>query len=266
MSIHSQQDTPMQNQEASPLMRGGHEEAARFEQGDQLPVAPQNPSPINIIWFAAAGAIILGAIMGGLACTFSLEWVDALEMAYLGVFGLVMAVLDTPVLTNIKIIPQLRIAIGRYVHLLTRVAGKGLVFLFLGCVLWSSMWANLENAFLLFCSVLFGGFVVLVGLTTGAVSVSKSISLDKVRKHFRQDGGAIGQGALPGMYQKHARLQPGLGVSPLEFNGMVNDCRGVNFDEGDLRLIFNALASAPRRNVISLADLQAWISGPMVLL
>jgi len=87
----------------------------------------------------------------------------------------------------------------------------------------------------------------LVGLATGAVAASKSVSLDKVRKHFRQDGEAVGQGALSGMYQKHARLQPGLGVSPLEFNGMVNDCRGVSFDEGDLRLIFNALASTPRR-------------------
>merc|ERR1719460_2776978 len=90
----------------------------------------------------------------------SLEWVDALEMAYLFLFGLLLATVDTPLFTSLGMVVHIRQACNRFLALVTRVTGKGIVYMFLGCTLWSSMWENLEDGIELFLTFFLGIFIV----------------------------------------------------------------------------------------------------------
>merc|ERR1712232_224449 len=134
--------------------------------------------------------------------------------------------------------------------------GKSLVLFFLGSALFASMWTNLESPILLFLAVILGLFTVAVGILSGVMAVVKSVSLDKVRKYFRMDGEAVGQNALSSAYAKHALLQPQLGLTQSEFNKLAEDAKGVAFAASDLPLIFNALSSSPKKDAITLTDLQ----------
>merc|ERR1719428_2311134 len=102
---------------------------------------------------------------------FSFEWVDALEMGYLFLFGMLLAVLDTPLFNQMQIVAEIRVAIGKYIAILQRVTGKGATYIFLGCALWSSMFANVEGGFMLFVAALIGIFVVFIGVFSLAIAV-----------------------------------------------------------------------------------------------
>jgi hypothetical protein len=250
-----------QHPEFSPLIRA---EGQHDASGGQEKVM-RTTNPVNLLWFAAAASIVFGAFLGAVACLTSFEWVDSLEMCYLLVFGALLAVLDMP---NLKVIDasHMRLRITRYMHLLTRVSGKSIVLFFLGCALFSAMWSNLEHVVLLVLAVVIGVFVAGVGLISIAIGLLKSTNLDRLRQHFRQDGEAVGHNALLHMYERHARLQPQLGMTPQEFNEMATEARGIAFERSDLPLIFNALSSSPKKDALTLTDLHAWVQGSMVFL
>merc|ERR1719464_1078351 len=98
---------------------------------------------MNLVFFAGACCLILGSFVGFLVSFFRFELdllTDVIEMAYIFMFGVILAVLDTPFFKTIKAMGDFKMYIGKYVNILTRVTGKGLAFLFLGsdlfCVLW----------------------------------------------------------------------------------------------------------------------------------
>jgi len=155
-----------------------------------------------------------------------------------------------------QIVLDMRTAIGKYIAALQRVTGKGVTYVFLGSALWSSMFANMSG-FLLFVSALIGIFVVFIGVVSLVVAVLKSRNLDLVRQELRKDGA----GSLQTMYDMHAKMHPQYGITQEEFKKLTPYARGVVFEPPDIRLIFNALSSNPRRDVISRDDLAAWVNG-----
>lgn len=199
---------------------------------------------------------MIGSLISFISELFSLEWIDALEMSYLFLFGFLLAVLDTPLFNQVQVVSELSAAIGKYVAVLQRVTGKGCAYIFLGCALWSSMFANVEGGFLLFLAVLIGLFVVFVGVFSLVVAILKSRNLNLVRLELRKEPMSLKQ-----MYDMHAKMNPTAGITMEEFKKMTPYARGVSFEQGDIKLIFIALSSNPRRDVISLEDLTAWVNG-----
>lgn len=216
---------------------------------------------MNLIWFAAACCVMIGAFVSFLSELFSLEWVDALEMGYLFIFGLILAVLDTPLFNQVQGVMEMKTAVGKYIAVLQRVTGKGCTYIFLGCALWSSMFSNIEGGFLLFLGTLIGLFVVVIGVFSVAIAILKSRNLDLVRKELRKEPSSLRQ-----MYDMHAKMNPTAGITQEEFKKMTPYARGVSFEQGDIKLIFNALSTHPRREMISLDDLTAWVNGGMVFI
>jgi len=211
---------------------------------------------MNLMWFAAACSVMLGSLISCIDLIFSLEWVDALEMMYLFMFGVLLAVLDTPLFNQVNFVSEMRTAIGKYAAVLQRVTGKGGAYIFLGCALWSSMFANVEGGFMLVLAALIGGFVVLVGTFSIVIAILKSRNLNLVRLELGKDPTSLKQ-----MYDMHAKMNPMAGITQEEFKKMTPYARGVSFEAPDIKLVFNALSSNPRRDVISLDDLTAWING-----
>lgn len=224
------------------------------------PYKMSSTNPINLIWFAAACCVMIGSLIGFFSEFFSLQWVDAVENVYFFAAGALLACLDTPLFNNMLVVTDMRNAIGKYIAALQRVTGKGVTYIFLGCALWSSMFANMSG-FLLFLSAFIGLFVVFIGVVSLVVAILKSRNLDLVRLELRKDGA----GSLQTMYDMHAKMHPQMGITQEEFKKLTPYARGVVFEQPDIRLIFNALCSNPRREYLSLQDLQAWVNGPHMI-
>lgn len=212
--------------------------------------------PWSFMWFGAALCVMTGAIIGFVNLVISLEWVDALEMAYLFLFGLLLATIDTPLCPTFNFVNTIRQGAHRFVAVLTRMTGKGVVYMFLGCTLWSSMWSNLEGAFILLLAVILGSCIFLAGLISVFLGICKSVNLNHVRlelqKHQNWDQ----------MYDTHAKTVPSSGMTKEEFNKMAQYLRGVSFEGTDLNFVMNCLSSDPHRMFLTRKDIEEWaISG-----
>uniref|UniRef100_A0A7S1A505 Uncharacterized protein n=1 Tax=Noctiluca scintillans TaxID=2966 RepID=A0A7S1A505_NOCSC len=194
--------------------------------------------------------------MAAILLFLTLQWVDALEMVYLLLFGIILLVMDSPFFVKMSFVPDMRRFVARYANILTRAVGKGVTYFFLGCALGSGIWSNFESTMFLTIGTILTLAVIYVGLASVTFGAIKSHSLERVKKAL---GGAP-------MYMKHARMQPGLGITPEEFNNMTSTERGVVFSGSDLRLIFNALSNDPYKQAISSADFEAWARGGCVVL
>lgn len=264
------------NNSANYPNAGGLPPAAGAAGGNRLTAT----SDWSVGFFMAACSIMLGSFIGGIALFFSFELVDFLEMAYLFLFGAVLALMDTPCFKAMKTVKDHREYFSKYVNLLTRVTGKGITFLFLGTSLFSSMWDNLEGAGLEFLAFVLCLLPVLVGLAALVIGFIKSSKLNRARAQMVQ-----AETDLAMIYNQYARTYPGEqgGLIMLEFNDLTNKFAGIKWEDADLKLIFNALVSNPAwrpSNVsaqsqygqtvemakIPREDLVAWVRGGMVWL
>eukprot|EP00439_Symbiodinium_sp_Y106_P037025 s2412_g4.t1 len=232
-------------------------------------------------FFAASCSIMLGSFIGGLCLFFSFELVDFLETCYLMLFGGVLALMDTPCFKTMKTVKDHREYFSKYIGILTRVTGKGIAFLFLGCSLFSTLWDNLESTFMKFLAFVLCVLPMLVGVAALVIGFIKSQKLNKAREALAsQISDSIGT-----LYDQYARTYPGLhgGLTMVEFGDLTDKLAGFKWEDTDLKLIFNALVSNPawRANAtgfgshggqtIDLAripreDLLGWVRGGIVWL
>lgn len=227
------------------------------------------------VFFAASMCIVVGSLVGGFALFFSLEPVDFIQMSYFLMFGLMLAVLDTPFLHGSKPLMDAKMYIGKYVQFATRLTGKGITLIFLGSALFMTMWDNLEGGIMMFLSVVLCLTPGVVGIYGVVVGLLKSSKLDKARRQVQM---VIDQRFD---YFAHTRGGPSGGLNMTEFNSLTMENGGFKFDPSDLRLIFNALISnpswrgynaqhatgnMPEEPRIPKQDLLDWCAGGMVLL
>lgn len=250
------------------------------EYGGGMPAAGQANFDWSVVFFAAACSIMLGAFIGGIALFFSFELVDFIEMCYMLLFGGVLAVMDTPCFKTLKTVKDHREYFSKYVNLLTRLMGKGITFLFLGCSLFSGMWDNLESNLLLFLAFILCLLPVVVGVAAVGIGFMKSQKLTKARLPLAQD-----ETEALRQFDQCARTYPypshqGGGLTQAEFSDLTNKSAGIKWEDSDLKLIFNALVSNPawRTNHTSAGgqqgelakmpkeDFMAWVSGGVVWL
>jgi len=250
----------------------------------------QTPSRMNLVFFAGACCLILGSFIGFIISFFRFELVDAIEMAYIFIFGVILAVLDTPFFKTIKAMGDFKMYIGKYINILLRVTGKGLAFLFLGsdlfCVLWELGRDDEASSHVLIqvFAVLACFIPVVVGLAAIVIGIMKSWKLQKARKHIEMAG------TLEQRYNEWAQTYRDVqgsqgGLTPLEFNQQTIDNGGFKWEDADLKLIFNALVSNPAWRInaastqggpggrsaadepkIPKEDLMSWVKGGMVFL
>mmetsp|Transcript_54292 Transcript_54292/g.151101 ORF Transcript_54292/g.151101 Transcript_54292/m.151101 type:complete len:315 (-) Transcript_54292:124-1068(-) len=204
----------------------------------------QTSTYMNLVFFAAACCIMVGAFLGGIALFFNGSLVDFLNLTYILIFGAIFAVLDTPFFKMFKICQDMKVWIGKYVNILTRVTGKGVCFIFLGCALNSAMFSNLNNGFMDFIAVVLNLFVIIVGIAAVAIGIVKSQKLRRAQRELMN-------GVLANRYGEFAVQFPEKdwgaqsGLTPQEFNNLTTENARLTWDETDLQLIFNALVRHP---------------------
>merc|ERR1719352_621288 len=178
-------------------------------------------------------------------------------MGYLFSLGLLLAIVDAPIPSVPGgLIADTRLAVNRYCNIMMRVTGKGVVYMFVGCTMWSAMLANLKDLFLQLCAVFLGAVVFITGLVSICQGLFKSRNLNLVRNELRRDGG----NGVQQMYNQHCS-HPQAGLTPDEFSKMTAYVRGVAFEPNDIPVIFNALSSEPNKQHITFRDLGGWVQG-----
>jgi len=215
--------------------------------------------PWTFMWFGAALCVMVGSCISAIDETFSLEWVDALEMAYLFLFGLLLAIVDTPLFTQMSFVTHIRQSCNRFIAILTRVTGKGIVYMFLGCTLWSSMWTNLEGGMLLFVAFVLGIVIFFTGIVSIILGIIKSRNLNGVREALKKDS------KVQEVYDQYARMNHAYGLTPEEFERMSMSFH-YKFEGSDLKLVFGGISSDPTRMYISLEDMYQWVNGGMIFI
>eukprot|EP00928_Gymnodinium_smaydae_P066483 TRINITY_DN4948_c0_g4_i1.p1 TRINITY_DN4948_c0_g4~~TRINITY_DN4948_c0_g4_i1.p1 ORF type:complete len:344 (+),score=73.82 TRINITY_DN4948_c0_g4_i1:156-1034(+) len=239
----------------------------------------QTTTSMNIVFFAAACCIMGGAFISSIWYFFEFSFkgfVNNLNMMYMFMLGGVLAILDTPIFKTVKKVHDLKFFITKYASFVTRVTGKGICFVFLGCSLLSSMWHNENNAFMQFLAVLINGFVIFVGVAAIVIGGMKSQKLRQVQIK-------LGQGVLEQNYPHCAKKYPPSlgplksGLTPMEFNELTKGQGCPNWDDADLKLIFNTLCTVPAWRVqpggnpaddqkLLEQDLKDWVYGGTVWL
>lgn len=248
---------------------------------------------MNLVFFAGACCLIVGSFIGFIIALCGYSFVNVIAMVYISILGVIFAVLDTPFFKTIKAMGDLKMYIGKYLAILTRVTGKGLAFLLFGsdlfCVLreLARDHEKPQKVFIQVFAVLVCFIPVAVGLSAIFIGCMKSWKLQKARNHI--DMGA----SLEQRYDQWARTYPEAhqgGVTPggltqSEFNQLTMDNGGFKWEDADLKLIFNALVSNPSWRInatstqggpggrsasdeprIPKEDLMSWVKGGMVFL
>eukprot|EP00929_Paragymnodinium_shiwhaense_P120455 TRINITY_DN92406_c0_g1_i1.p1 TRINITY_DN92406_c0_g1~~TRINITY_DN92406_c0_g1_i1.p1 ORF type:complete len:363 (+),score=44.25 TRINITY_DN92406_c0_g1_i1:119-1207(+) len=240
----------------------------------------------NWLLFAAACCLMFCSLISFIGLMFAMSVADSLNFVYTFVFGTLLALLEKPFFPNIAGFRDMKAWIQKYCGLLTRIAGKGIVYVFLGCSLMSTMCSNLgDSSFIVFIAVVCNSYVILVGLGVIVISYFKSNKLAKVQAQLRN-------GTLEQRFPQYAHTYPypqmgaQSGLTMFEFNVLTKDVCSADWEEPDLQLIFLALcqhpywrpqpgrAQAQAQNPrgsdsdlkVTMADLQAWVQGGWVWL
>lgn len=147
----------------------------------------QRDATLQLMFFVAAVCCIVAGIIGTI-CTIVnplnlFEPLDLLDELYLIVFGVVLFVMDAPL--NLRGILNAKNIIGRYCRLITRITGKGLFCVFLGCFAFGTMWEEDASGFL---SVILCSYIAGLGIFMVMLGITKSIKLNAVRLELQQAG------------------------------------------------------------------------------
>merc|ERR1719379_3397967 len=198
----------------------------------------------------AVGAGVIGVLD---LAFFAFAPFDLINELYLLVFGVLMLTIDFPV-PHPKV-REYKLTIYKYLLFMTRFTGRGFWYLFLGTMIFASLWDLNISPFLGF---FLGGYVVILGGASIFFGVQKSMKLEAVRKSVMQRSNS---GGGPG------DMCPPAGLPPPQFNEMANSLCGKKFDEEELHYIVDALSFTVKSdNVISKDEFTEWTRGRMTIL
>lgn len=220
-----------------------------MEQGKKFPMT------WKLLFFVAACCVTAAGVIGTLAFAFTtIQPFGLLDQIYLLIFGLFMVVVDCPFPH-----PQIKAAklvIYKYFLFMTRFSGRGLWYLFLGCMSFGCLWDNNISPLLGF---FIGGYVVGLGGASTFFGIQKSLKLDKVRKAVASQMASRGGGVEV--------FVPPNGMTAQMFNEMSHSHTNISFTDEELEYIMNALSATVKADaIISREEFAEWQRGRMTLM
>mmetsp|Transcript_1655 Transcript_1655/g.3624 ORF Transcript_1655/g.3624 Transcript_1655/m.3624 type:complete len:247 (+) Transcript_1655:171-911(+) len=212
------------------------------------------------------------AFFGGAAIVFStaigtaLHWVGHPTFApgtffceiFLMIFGLIMLILDTPVphLNNHKHVRFARFQIYKYTLFLTRFMGRGAWYMFLGTVVFATLYDTGINLIL---GGLFTAYLELLGAVALAKGFLMSHKLNRVRENI------LGSGLSAERYL--ASNQKALSIDQFAILVKSATQEVELFTRDELEYVISAMSFTPFNDGhVSLEELQYWLApGPAMM-
>lgn len=225
--------------------------------------------------FAAALSVVAASLIGSSVFLFGggFQFIRWIETTYITIFGLVLCIVDTPILKSMGFVARVKILLQKYVNLLSRLVGKGLTYIFLGSSLLSTSLAKFDSVLLLILMVL----LCLVPIAAGALLIVKGVGtmrkLETFRKFLFQECAQGNQESI--MSQKfHQYARNGTALTAKEFLDWCNLVSSTLIQGEDMFHIYNALVTTPtwqgsvdKEPSLSYEDFRDWVvSGKWVIL
>lgn len=213
---------------------------------------------VNTLWFVAGCCVCFGGIFGACDLLFtSISPIEFLQEVYLIFFGGIMFLLDAPL--AFAVISRIRQNIRKYASFITRLVGRGIFYMFLGCMTFASLW-DAEISY--FLAIVLGLFVVVVGAVSLALGIRMTQRLQTVKVAARER-----QQEIQALIQQHGVQKRGAGLAKPEFNNFVQALRpGIPpFNNEELDHVFNALCESDIETVTK-EDLSMWMTEEFWLL
>eukprot|EP00923_Selenidium_pygospionis_P008702 GHVN01014835.1.p1 GENE.GHVN01014835.1~~GHVN01014835.1.p1 ORF type:complete len:238 (-),score=28.25 GHVN01014835.1:199-912(-) len=211
------------------------------------------------LFFIASIGTVMASFVGVLTSLLYFEMANMVNCVFLCVFGLTMMVIDIPGCPRWA--SRYRQVVRKYFRFLTRLTGKSLWFLYLGCLVAVSLWPSehlSRDMGMVFFALSLSLFIVTVAFIGLLISIKKSLVLEKVRQALR----AQFRGDALEAYRKWALTEPSHGMQFEEFNRMASEVTAnrICFDVTDLGIIYNAL-DEHQKSAINEKEFSDWYQG-----
>lgn len=213
---------------------------------------------VDIFLMSAACCVLMAGLVGfiGTIGNVILYPFDVVDNVYLLFFGSIMFVLDNP--ANFQGLVQAQRIIFKYCKFLEMFTGKGLWYMFLGTMVFATLWTQ---GIWSFGGFVLGLWVFGIGAFATVLGVTKSRKLERVRDEANKK-----EADVQSLYTHYARAYPRDGMTGEEFDIMVMQVSGIQFTPTEIDSVFNALASGRNGQLLTPSDLHEWVnSGPGVL-
>lgn len=204
------------------------------------------------LFFLAGCGVLAGGVLGILGGIQAfLSPFSMCNQIFLCLFGLIMLVIDCPF--DFRGLQELKFSVWRYCLFMTRFTGRGIWYLYLATLIWSSLYnLDLEP----FLGFLLAGFIGALGGMSIFYGLQKSFKLENCRQSLVNIG-----------VEEWMRLCPQRGLSLAEFNDITRRVAQTDFSSEELQYISSALSHSIRSDeIISRDEFRSWVTGSMTVM
>lgn len=176
---------------------------------------------------------------------------EMVNQAFLLIFGLVMLIIDFP--AEFDTLTDMKYSVWRYLLFMTRFTGRGVWYLYLSTMIFSSLYnLNLDS----FLGIMFSFYCGGLGVLSIFYGMQKSFKLERARL------------AIAGLGLDEAnKLCPSRGLTLPEFNDVCKRVCGMDFSAEELEYIAAALSHSIRSDdIISREEFWSWTGGNMTVM
>merc|ERR1719456_1194589 len=229
--------------QAMPGMPGGMPQG--MEAGGQAVHGIAKNMSWKMLFFGAACCTLASAVISILYMVFTFAWApfSFTTVLFMLLFGFLMVVLDFPIPHPSPTLAHIRANIYKFFLFLTRFTGRGVWYLFLGTMIFATLFDLNISAFFGIC---LGGYVGILGLVTLFFGIRLSQKLDVVRQDL-----LLGQD----------KSCPQQGYSMQGFKDLANRLPSKqDFTDDELVYVFNSLSFNPMNDgVLTPEEYKQWL-------
>lgn len=214
-----------------------------FQQGGQAVAGIAKNMSWKVLFFVAACCTLAASLISMLNMIFSFNFApfSFTTILFMLFFGVLMVVLDFPIPHPNPYLAMVRAHIYKFFLFLTRFTGRGAWYMFLGTMIFATLFDLKISPFFGVC---LGGYVGILGLVTLVFGVRLSQKLDVVRQQL-----LMGDTGCP----TH-------GYSMEGFNTLAMQVAKQGFTDDELTYIFNSLSFNPNNDgIITPEEYRMWL-------
>jgi len=224
--------------------------------GGQAEAGIEKKLYVKVAFFTGAVFVVTASIYS--FCHYGIEWAPATFFGnvFLLTFGIMMVVLDFPIPHPHPALVDIRDNIYKFVLFMTRFTGRGIWYLFLATLVFSTLWDGGASWIL---GLIFTGYLIILGIAALYKGGSMSYRLNKVREEILKSNRSAEHYLAPSQNC----------LSKVQFKAMVESVMHEQafFGDDELDYVINALSFTPENDgKVSMEEIEYWLGdGPMMI-